>query len=191
MQQSENQKQWESAAPGWAKWEKYFTIMMEPATDAMLDMAGVVPGTKVLDLACGAGSQTLLAAKRVGNQGNVVANDISENMLEHVRKNAQAAQLDNIRTLQGAAETLDLPDASFDAVICRLALMLFSDPSGALDQVRCALKPGGKVAAIVVTVPENNLFLVKTHAGFVAPCREKATGARTTGNVCAWLPGRH
>ncbi len=92
--------------PGWAKWEKKIADLVEPASRAMLDMAGIGPCTQVLDLACGAGSQTLNAASLAGNCGHVVALDISERMLDYVRKNAQVARLDNISLLQGAAEEL-------------------------------------------------------------------------------------
>lgn len=156
MEKAEVRKQWEAAAPGWAKWEAVIATWAEPATKAMLDMAGVVAGARVLDLACGAGSQTLSAARRAGRQGHVVASDISETMLEHTRENARAAGLANISTLCGAAEELEVAPESFDAVICRLGLMLFAEPVKALAAVRQALRPGGKVAVIVFTTPAAN-----------------------------------
>ncbi|MCZ6873729.1 MAG: hypothetical protein O7G88_09395 [bacterium] len=57
------QKQWEGAAHGWAKWEKTVANWMEPTTETMLDMAGVISSVRVLDLASGVGSQTLSAAR--------------------------------------------------------------------------------------------------------------------------------
>lgn len=57
---------WEAAAPGWAKWEQVWAHAAADATDAMIGAAGVRPGMQVLDLACGAGSQTLRVAERVG-----------------------------------------------------------------------------------------------------------------------------
>jgi SAM-dependent methyltransferase len=135
---------------------------MEPATDAMLAMADVDAGTRVLDLASGAGSQTLDAGRRVGAQGSVVASDISDTMLHHVRDNARAAGLANLTTLAGAAEDLDVAAESFDAVICRLGLMLFVDPARALVAVARALRSRGKVAAVVVfTTPAANPFMAK------------------------------
>ena len=86
---SELRSTWESAAPGWAKWENVFSAGLAEATDALIDMAGVMPGQRVLDVACGAGSQSMLTAKRVGPGGCVVASDISGTMLEHVRQNAK------------------------------------------------------------------------------------------------------
>jgi len=161
MDRGEIRRQWEGAAPGWAKWEETIADWIVPATEAMLEMACIVPGAQVLDLASGAGSQTLHAARRVGAEGRVVASDISETMLHHVRENARAAGLENVSTLAGAAEELDLAPGSFDAVTCRLGLMLFAEPAKALAAAKRALKPGGKVAVVVVTTPAANPFLAK------------------------------
>jgi len=175
MQQAEIRKQWEGAAPGWAQWEAAVDTWMEPATEAMLDMAGVTTGVRLLDLACGAGSQTLRAARRVGARGHVVASDIAETMLHHVQENACAAGLANVTTLAGAAEDLEVASERFDAVICRLGLMLFVAPAQALAAVRRALRPGGKVAAVVFTTPAANRFMAQPmqillrHAGRTPP----------------------
>jgi ubiquinone/menaquinone biosynthesis C-methylase UbiE len=175
MQQEEIRKQWEGAAPGWAQWEATIATWMEPATEAMLTMAGVDTGARVLDLACGAGSQTLRAAQRVGAQGHVVASDIAKTMLHHVQENARAAGLTNVTTLAGAAEELELAPESFDAVICRLGLMLFASPRRALTVVRSALRPRGKVAIVVFTTPAANPFMARPmqillrHAGKAPP----------------------
>jgi len=175
MQKADIRKQWEGAAPGWAKWEATVATWMEPATTAMLAMANVNPGARVLDLASGAGSQTLSAARRVGPSGHVVASDISETMLQHVQQNARAAGLDNVSTLAGAAEALVVAEQNFDAVICRLGLMLFVEPAKALAAARRALKPGGKTAVVVFTTPAANPFMAKPmhillrHAGKAPP----------------------
>jgi SAM-dependent methyltransferase len=148
---------------------------MEPATEAMLDMAEVVAGARVLDLASGAGSQTLQAARRVGARGHVVASDIAEAMLEAVRSNARSAGLSNITTIAGAAEDLEVPPGSLDAIICRLGLMLFAAPARALAAAWRALRPGGKVAAVVFTTPSANPFMANPmrvllrHAGKSPP----------------------
>ena len=63
---------WEKAAPGWAKWERELSAGLSAATDTLINMAGIRPGMRVLDLACGAGSQTIHVAKRVGPSGSVV-----------------------------------------------------------------------------------------------------------------------
>ena len=175
MQPADTRTQWEGAAPGWARWEATIATWMEPATEAMLAMAGVNVGARVLDLACGAGSQTLQAARRVRPHGHVVASDIADTMLSHVRENARAAGLTNVMTSSGAAEDLDVSADSFDAVICRLGLMLFVEPARALAAVRRALRPGGKIAAVVFTTPAANSFMAQPmqtllrHAGKTPP----------------------
>jgi ubiquinone/menaquinone biosynthesis C-methylase UbiE len=172
---SEARRQWEAAAPGWAKWESVLAGGRIEVTEAMLKMAGVEAGRRVLDLACGAGSQTMMAAKRVGPGGHVVATDISPTMLEHVRSSAEREGLDNIETLASAAEDLTLAPDSFDAAICRLGLMLFPSPAQALDAVRTALKPKARFAAVVFTAPANNPFMAQPmqillrHAGKSPP----------------------
>ncbi len=175
MQELDGRAQWESAAPGWARWEETIAAWMGPATEAMLAMAGVTAEVRVLDLACGAGSQTLEAARRAGPHGHVVASDLARTMLHHVRESARAAGLDNVSTVAGAAEELELPGGSFDAVICRLGLMLFADPAAALRAARLALRPGGRLAVVVFTTPSANPFMARSmevllrHAGKTPP----------------------
>ena len=148
---------WEAAAPGWAKWESAWAL--PEATDAMISAAGVEPGMKVLDVACGAGSQTLRAARRVGTSGQVLASDIAPTMLGYVRATAADAGPDNVRTAEGPAEELRLTPASFDAAICRLGLMLFASPADAVSAVQAALAPGARFAALVFTTAANNPFI--------------------------------
>jgi SAM-dependent methyltransferase len=175
MPQTDIRTQWERAASGWARWDATVAAWMAPATEAMLAMAGVGTGMRVLDLASRAGSQTLQAARRVGPQGQVVANDMAEMMLHHAREHAHAAGLINVTTLVGAAEDLDVAAESVDAVICRLGLMLFAEPATALAVVRRALRPGGKVAVVVFTTPAANplmahpMQILLHHAGKTPP----------------------
>ena len=141
----------------------------------LLDMAGVAPGARVLDIASGAGHQTLQAARRVGSTGSVVASDISSTMLDNVRRNAADVGLSNITTVASAAESLPATDAPYDAAICRLGLMLFPGPSEAVSAVRRVLKSGGRFAALVFTTPANNPFMAQPmsillrHAGKQPP----------------------
>ncbi|MBL8471604.1 MAG: class I SAM-dependent methyltransferase [Rhodocyclaceae bacterium] len=175
MQTEQMREQWEAAAPGWARWEPVIGAWLEPATLAMLDMAGLAAGAKVLDLACGAGNQTLRAAQRVGADGLVLACDIAESMLQHVRESAQAAGLANVSTLRAAAESMEIAARSMDAAICRLGLMLFAAPAQALEAVRNAVRPGGKFAVVVFSTPAANPFMSQSlqillrHAGKTLP----------------------
>ncbi len=161
---SELRNTWEKSAPGWAKWENEFSAGLSAATDTLIDMAGARPGMRVLDLACGAGNQTIRTARRVGPSGRVVACDISATMLDHVRQSAAAANLQNIEILESAAEDLDESLPSFDAAISRLGLMLFPSPGRALKALQRVLKPGARFAALVFTTPDNNPFMAGSMA---------------------------
>ncbi len=152
-------EQWQEAAGAWDRWGQTLESWLGPATEAMLDAAGVRPGARVLDVAAGAGGQTLAAARRVGPDGHVLATDISPTILEYAAAAARAAGLANVETRELDGESLaGVEDASFDAVISRVGLIYFPDQQGALAEMRRVLRPGGRVAAIVYSTPENNRF---------------------------------
>jgi ubiquinone/menaquinone biosynthesis C-methylase UbiE len=128
------------------------------ATEAMLDLASVEPGKRVLDVAAGTGESTLMAARRVGPLGYVLAADVSGSMLNVVAEAARKESLTNVETRVMDAENLALDADSFDAVICRSALMLFPNPAKALSEIRRVMKPGGKVAVIVFSALQKNPY---------------------------------
>jgi ubiquinone/menaquinone biosynthesis C-methylase UbiE len=130
-----------------------------PATEAMLDMAGVGQGSRVLDVAAGAGEQTLTAARRTGPTGRVLATDISPAILRHALANARREGLAHVETLELDGERHDtLEGGSFDAAISRVGLIYFPDQQRALAGIRHALRPGGRFAAVVYSTPDKNPF---------------------------------
>jgi len=139
---------------GQAQREEYY----QPATEMMLDLADLRTGNRVLDVAAGTGDQTLLAARRVGLNGHVLATDLSATMLKAAIEAARKAGLTNVETRTMNAEDLDLNPGSFDVIICRLGLMLFSDPPKALRGMHRVVKPGGKVATLVFSTAEKNPY---------------------------------
>ena len=151
-------QQWDAAAAAWDRWGPFLRRWLGPATELMLDWAGVRSGCRVLDVAAGAGDQTLQAAARVGAKGHMLATDISERILELAARNARAAGCANVETRVLDGESLEVPEGSFDAVISRVGLIYFPDRQRALAGMRRALKPGGRVAAIVYSTPERNPF---------------------------------
>ncbi|WP_288252501.1 methyltransferase domain-containing protein [uncultured Hydrogenophaga sp.] len=151
--------QWESAAEAWDRWGPLLARWLGPATEAMLDMAAVGTGSRVLDVAAGAGEQTLAAARRVGARGHVLATDISPAILRYAKAAADAAGLSHVETLELDGERHDrLPAASFDAAVSRVGLIYFPDQQRALAGIRHALKPGGRFAAVVYSTADRNPF---------------------------------
>lgn len=149
---------WDERADQWTRSQAERDETYGPATEQMLDMANINAGYRVLDVAAGAGGQTLLAARRVGRNGYVLAIDNSSAMLNNAAEAVRRAGLTNIETRVMNAENIDLDADFFDAVICRLGLMLFPNPPKALRGMRKVVKPGGKVAALVMSAVEKNPY---------------------------------
>jgi len=163
-------QQWQDAAEAWNAWGRFLATWLGPATEAMLDMAKVGPGSFVLDVAAGAGQQTLIAAQRAGPSGRVLATDISPDILDYALENARIQGLHNVETLEADGESLDVAPDSFDAAISRVGLIYFPDQQRALANIIRSLRPGGRFAAIVYSTPENNGFFSKP----VSIIRERA-----------------
>ncbi|AGB81280.1 methylase involved in ubiquinone/menaquinone biosynthesis [Serratia sp. FGI94] len=113
------------------------------------------PQARVLDLGCGAGHASFTAAAQVAQ---VVAYDLSAQMLAVVAQAAQARGLDNIQTQQGMAETLPFADGEFDLVISRYSAHHWHDVGQALREVKRVLKPGGRAIMMDVVSPGHPLL---------------------------------
>lgn len=166
---------WERSAAGWDAHTPAIHRWLAAATETMLDLAAVGPGSRVLDVAAGAGDQTLAIARRVGPTGRVLANDLSPALLALARSRCRKAGFDGVETMAGDAESLRLEQESFDAAVCRLGLMLFPRPAHALHAMRQALVSGGRACSLVFGRPDRNpcvAVLMKTavaHAGVPMP----------------------
>jgi SAM-dependent methyltransferase len=151
--------QWQAAAEAWHRWGPLVGNWLGDATETMFDLAGIGPGSRVLDVAAGAGEQSITAARRVLPGGHVLATDIAPALLERAAADAEAAGLTNIAVRELDGEALDeLPPASFDAAISRVGLIYFPDQKRAVAGMRRALRPGGRVAAVVYSTPDRNPF---------------------------------
>ena len=138
------------------------------ATARMLDVAAIHDSSRVLDVAAGTGESTILAMDRVGPTGHVLAVDIATRMLQMAPPQVDTCVMD--------AAHLALCADVFDAVICRLALMLFPQPAAALAEMRRVVQPGGKVAVMVYADiarnPYHHLFYdVVQRVGGIPPPR--------------------
>ena len=169
-------EQWNSAAEAWHRWGTLLNHWLGPATQTMFDMCRIEGGHRVLDVAAGAGEQSLSAARRVGRDGYVLATDISPKILEYAASTAKRAGLSNIETRVIDGEKLaELEASPFDAVISRVGLIYFPDQHKALTGMRQQLKKGGRVGAMVYATADANPFfsipvsIIRRRAGLPAP----------------------
>jgi len=151
-------EQWQTAAEAWHRWHPTLKSWLGPATDLMLDMAKVKKGYRILDIAAGAGEQSITAAEKVGPTGYVLATDLAPKILEYALELATEKGIQNIEIKEMDGENLTVPDNSFDTVISRVGLIFFPDQLKALSEIYRVLKPGGYFATIVYSTVEKNKF---------------------------------
>jgi ubiquinone/menaquinone biosynthesis C-methylase UbiE len=128
-------------------YEDAWAAQLRPGQDAMLTLANLRQGERVMDIACGAASVTLRVADLVGPGGSVLGTDISDRMVDVATAAAQGRP--NLAFRRLPADARDLDGAGFDAALCAVGLMYVPDPVEALAAMRAALRPGGRAAAAV------------------------------------------
>lgn len=131
--------------------ERYQAIIVPailgPAAQALVDHAGLEPGTTVLDVGCGTGAAARLAAERVGPRGRVVGADLNAAMLAVAREQPSTGA--PIEWIEGSALSLDLPSRTFATVLCAQTLQFIPDRAAALSEMHRVLAPGGHLALSV------------------------------------------
>lgn len=177
-------ERWNAIAESWHRWIPHMHSWYGPATELMLDLANIGPGSRVLDIAAGDGDQSLTTAERVGPNGYVLAIDRADKLLAIAEKAAKAAGYSNIETRIMDGENLELPENLFDAVICRFALMFFNNPVQGLDGIKRVLKVNGKFSAVVYADNGDPEFLtalstVQKHLDIEQPAKPAATSLGT------------
>ncbi|WKA30955.1 class I SAM-dependent methyltransferase [Bradyrhizobium roseum] len=179
--------QWNRTAKGWHDSGTVIRPWLHQATQAMLGMAAVTASSHVLDVAAGAGDQTLDIAERVGPGGYVLATDLSPDILQFAAERAAAAGHRHVETRVSDGQKLQIEDARFDVVVCRLGLMFFGDPLQGLREMVRVLKPGGTVCTMVFGTPQANpcvATLMSTalrHAGVPPPDPYQSGGLLSLG----------
>lgn len=145
------------------------------------------PGETVLDLGCGAGIDTLLAAKAVAPSGKAIGLDMTPEMAARARRNAEAAGLANVEILDALIEQIPLPDASVDVVISNCVINLSTDKARVLREAFRVLRPGGRFAVSDILVqgelPEAVRRSLESWAGCVAGALEEGDYRRLLGEA--------
>jgi SAM-dependent methyltransferase len=152
-------QQWDSAATGWRKWSELIDGAASGISERLVELAGVEPGSRVLDVAAGYGEPSLTAARAAGSDGSVVATDISAEMIAFGRERAGAAGLANIEFVESDAAGLEFPEGSFDAALSRWGIIFEPDGEAAAASVRSFLKPGARMAISSWGPPDRVPFL--------------------------------
>jgi SAM-dependent methyltransferase len=110
------------------------------------------PGERILDLGCGAGTDSLVAAQMVGSSGSVSGIDMTPAMLAKARRAAAELGVTNVHFIEGEVESLPFPDESFDVVISNGVIDLIPDKDAVYSEVYRVLAPGGRVQIADVTI---------------------------------------
>jgi len=139
-------QQWRKGAEGWRKRSDFIDAGTAHVSKRMVELAGVGPGSRVLDVAAGYGEPSLTAAAVVGPEGKVVATDISAEMLDYGRERAAAAGAENVEFMVSEAAALDFPADSFDAALSRFGIIFEPEGEATAARVRGFLAPGSKMA---------------------------------------------
>jgi arsenite methyltransferase len=116
--------------------------------------AALRPGEAVLDLGCGAGIDTLLAARAVGRTGRVIGLDMTPEMVDRARRNAASAGLAQVEVRQGLIEEIPLPDQSVDVVVSNGVLNLSTRKSRVLAESLRVLRAGGRISITDLVLEE-------------------------------------
>ncbi|MEV0224384.1 class I SAM-dependent methyltransferase [Streptomyces sp. NPDC050704] len=129
----------------WADHQDRYDGLNDGANIPLLDAAAIAPTDRVLDIGCGNGHTTRLAA---GRAAYALGIDLSAPMLERARASAVAGSVDNVDFVQADAQAYDFEKAAFDIAISRFGIMFFADPVEGFDNIARALRPGGRLAFV-------------------------------------------
>ncbi|MGD9712394.1 MAG: class I SAM-dependent methyltransferase [Thermomicrobiales bacterium] len=155
---TDTKREWSDAqkVDAWRKWGRTNIAAQRDATAALLEMADLRPGMRVLDAGGGGGDPSLAAAAAVRPGGQVTVTDVSQGMLDTAREYAREDGLTNLDYRIADTEDLPFADASFDRALCRCVVMFFPDDVGAASEIRRVLKPGGKATFLAWGPLEQN-----------------------------------
>jgi len=163
------------AGPRWVAAPGFRERRNQESTALLLARLGVTGGENVLEIGCGTGALTVPLAAAVGDNGRLVAVDISEPMIGVARERVEERGLHNVKLLLGDAQVFEFEPAAFDLATSRMGVMFFANPAAAFRNIGGALKPGGRLTfACWGPLAENRHWLISydialRHLGQPAP----------------------
>lgn len=131
----------------WARNQDRWNAVNEGFDEPLLDAAGITASHRVLDLGCGSGQTTRLAARRAPG-GHALGLDLSGPMLAEARARAAVEGIANVSFAQGDTQVYPFEEGVFDAAVSRYGVMFFADPVAAFGNVGRALRPGGRLVFV-------------------------------------------
>src|SRR5262245_23339020 len=168
---SEQSRAWnEDEGPYWATHADYFDRSARAFHDRVLDAAAISEREQVLDIGCGTGRTTLLAAA-AATDGAALGVDLSAPMLDHARKRAADSGVRNVSFEQADAQVYPFEPATFDVAISSMGAMFFGDLEAAYSNIGRALRPEGRLA-IVTWAPMTENEWLREYRGALAVGRD-------------------
>ncbi|MEN3332941.1 MAG: hypothetical protein V7641_2306 [Blastocatellia bacterium] len=150
--------EWRESAPYWEKHAATVRQLLAPISDALIRIAQITTGQRVLDVAGGTGEPALEIAGIVAPQGRVVCTDAAAEMVAAAERLAHQRAIEHVEFKQCAADSLPFEDDTFDAVVSRLGAMFFDDGFASLGEMLRVVKPAGTIALAVWSDPALNPF---------------------------------
>ncbi len=154
--QAASMQSWSDVAPDWGELIADVDRQLRSAASWMIEAVSMQPGERVLELAGGPGTLSLMAAAAVGEPGQVICTDFAEPMVQTARRRIAREGGRNIECRVVDAQAIDLPDGAVDVVLCRMGYMLMGDPATALEESARVLRSGGRLALAVWSEADAN-----------------------------------
>ncbi len=142
-------------AKHWVKKENHYNLASRNHYIHLLNALNIKPTDRILDIGCGTGESTLDAA-RLAPLGSALGVDLSDGMIKHAEKHAQAQKLLNVKFIVADAQVHPFSKNHFDLIISRTGSMFFEDPLKAFKNICRALKPGGRLLLLTWQGLEKN-----------------------------------
>ncbi len=178
-----NKLAWGMGVDGYAK---HSMPELGSAADRLIEIADPAWDSSVIDIACGPGTATLRAAKRVGPGGSVLGVDLAPQMVAHAERRAQAEGFINVTFMEGDAEALEgVPDAAFDTAISNFGVIFAPDAERMVETIARVLRPGGTFAFTTWVERGIAVDLTEFLAGILPPSPEGATTRDSWGDPAA------